>query len=268
MYRLIALDIDGTLIPPHGTSVSPTVREAIAAARAAGVKVVLCTGRSWQESEELADEAGCDRVMVAQGGAALADLDLRRNTRLWEFPTEVGRALVAELEDAPVGLMLFAGSRLLVNEMGVEVFKTYPSQGFHRCKEIVERPSDYLRAEDLPLSKVYAQGDPAVFPPLMERVRQFPEVELTTSALYNFEMVPVGVDKGTGLTVLAGELGIPMEEVIAIGDSDNDRGMLTAVGMPVAMGNATDQIKAIARHITASAWEDGVARAIRDLLEL
>ena len=97
MYRLIALDIDGTLIGPDGR-VSPANREAIARARAAGMKVVLCTGRSWQESEDVADQAGCDRVLVCQGGAALADLALRRNTRRWDMPRETGLALVERLE--------------------------------------------------------------------------------------------------------------------------------------------------------------------------
>ena len=66
MYSLIALDIDGTLIGPDGR-VSSANRRAVARAREAGVRVVLCTGRSWQESEDVADQAGCDRVLVCRG---------------------------------------------------------------------------------------------------------------------------------------------------------------------------------------------------------
>ena len=249
MYRLIALDIDGTLIGPDGR-VSPANREAIARARAAGMKVVLCTGRSWQESEDVADQAGCDRVLVCQGGAALADLGLRRNTRRWDMPRETGLALVERLEREELGLMLFAGEELLVNPKGDEIFRTYPSAGFHRCKRVEGSPGAVLEREGLPLSKIYAQGAPETFPPLLAELGEY-----------------AGVDKGTGLAALAGGLGIALEECAAIGDSDNDRGMLTAVGMPIAMGNATEAIRALARRITASNREDGVARAIDRLLE-
>ena len=266
MYRLIALDIDGTLIGPDGR-VSPANREAIARARAAGMKVVLCTGRSWQESEDVADQAGCDRVLVCQGGAALADLGLRRNPRRWDMPRETGLALVERLEREELGLMLFAGEELLVNPKGDEIFRTYPSAGFHRCKRVEGSPGAVLEREGLPLSKIYAQGAPETFPPLLAELGEYADVELTSSAPYNFEIVPAGVDKGTGLAALAGGLGIALEECAAIGDSDNDRGMLTAVGMPIAMGNATEAIRALARRITASNREDGVARAIDRLLE-
>lgn len=267
MYRLIALDIDGTLIDPEGR-VSPANRAAIADARAAGTAVVLCTGRSWQESEELAEEAGCGRKLVCQGGAALADLDERRNTRIWEIPKEAARALTERLEREPLGLMLFAGERVLVNPPEEEIFSSYPCDGYHRVKEVVEHPADYLRTHDLPLSKIYAQGDPALFPPILEEVRAFREVDLTSSAPYNFEIVPAGVDKGTGLAALAAGMGISMEEVIAIGDSDNDRGMLAVAGMPVAMGNADPAIQAMARYVTDTNRADGVAKAIRHLLNL
>lgn len=266
MYRLIALDIDGTLIQPDG-HVSAATRSAIALARSMGMRVVLCTGRSWQESEELAQEAGCDRQMVCQGGAALANLDQRRNTRLWEIERNEALDLLTWLELEPLGLMLFAGSELLINPRAEEMFRTYPSGGFHRCKQVVERAPDYLLKKNLPLNKIYAQGDPDLFPPLLEQMQTYRGIEITTSAPYNFEIVPAGVDKGTGLAALAEEFGIRLDEIIAIGDSDNDRGMLSVVGMPVAMGNATDAIKAMAQHVTDTNEHDGVAKAIHFLLK-
>lgn len=265
MYRLIALDIDGTLVRPDG-SVSEADREAIAHARQSGARVVLCTGRSWQESEEVAEEAGCDRVMVCQGGAALADLDRRCNTRLWEIPRDAALELVGWLEREELALMLFAGSELVVNPRSEETFRSYPSPGFHRCKVVAQEPARFLRERGLPVNKIYAQGDPAIFPPLLERAARCREVTVTSSAPYNFEIVPAGVDKGTGLAALAEELGLTLAETIAIGDSDNDRGMLAAAGMPVAMGNATDAIKAMARYVTDTNENGGVARAIRHFI--
>lgn len=267
MYRLIALDIDGTLVKPDG-HVSKANREAIARARAAGIKVVLSTGRSWQESEALAQEAGCDRLMVGQGGAALADLDQRRNTRMWQIDQAVALEILEWLEQEDLGLMVFAGDELLINPGGVKWFSGYACPAFYESVEIVERPVIHLQEQGLPLNKIHAQGDPATFPPLLERLGGYAELFVTSSARDNFEVMPVGVDKGTGLAALALEMGIGLDEVIAIGDSENDRGMLNVVGMPVAMGNASDEIKAIARHVTDTNLMDGVAKAIDHFLEL
>lgn len=267
MYRMIALDIDGTLVGKDGR-VSAANRAAIAQAKAAGLRVVLCTGRSWQESEEVAAEIGCDPMMVCQGGAALADLEQRRNTRLWEIPQNAALALLALLEDQPLGFVYFSGSELLVNPGSLAIFQAYPSEGFHRSKRVVEHPLRYFQEGNLPLNKIFACGDPACFPPLLEGVRACPEVTLTSSAWNNFEILPAGIDKGTGLAALAAGLGIGMEEIIAIGDSPNDMAMLSAVGMPVAMGNAPGEVKALARYVTAANEADGVAQAIRHVLGL
>ena len=135
-----------------------------------------------------------------------------------------------------------------------------------RIQELTGISTQDLRERGLPVNKIYAQGDPAIFPPLLERAARCREVTVTSSAPYNFEIVPAGVDKGTGLAALAEELGLTLAETIAIGDSDNDRGMLAAAGMPVAMGNATDAIKAMARYVTETNENGGVARAIRHFI--
>ena len=75
-----------------------------------------------------------------------------------------------------------------------------------------------------------------------------------------------GVDKGRALCLLGSEWGIAPEEIAAIGDSDNDLAMLRAVGCPVAMGNASDEVKAAATMVTDSNDREGVAKAIRKLI--
>lgn len=87
-----------------------------------------------------------------------------------------------------------------------------------------------------------------------------------SSAEDNIEVISPIADKGSALKRLCGQYGISMERCIAIGDSENDLEMLHAVGMPVAMGNANNAVKAVSQYITATNAEDGVAKAIYHLL--
>ena len=93
-----------------------------------------------------------------------------------------------------------------------------------------------------------------------------PGVRVMSSADDNIEVISPLADKGRALGMLCQELGTSLDRCIAMGDSENDLEMLAAVGMPVAMGNATDEVKRLAHYITASNAEDGVAQAIYHLL--
>ena len=88
-----------------------------------------------------------------------------------------------------------------------------------------------------------------------------------SSADDNIEILSPLADKGRALGKLCEQLGTTLDRCIAMGDSENDLEMLRAVGMPVAMGNANDEVKSIAKYITATNAEDGVAKAIYHLLD-
>lgn len=266
MYRLIALDVDGTLLDPQW-KVTPATKDAITQARAQGVRVVLATGRSWQEAEHLVPLSGCDTLMVCQGGAAVADCAQQRNLCRWTLPREQAITAIDALERHGFGMMIFVGDRLVVDRRGDEMFAAYDSPGFHKYKEVVEHLGEFLRGNDLPVNKIYAQTC---------QVEEFSAVEpelspldglcLTSSGWNNIEIVPRGVDKGTALRTLAAMLGISMEQTAGIGDSDNDLGLFAAVSMPIAMGNAPQYVKDRAKRVTDSNARDGVALAIRQLL--
>ena len=106
MYRLIALDVDGTLLNPQWR-VTPETKAAITKAREQGVRVVLATGRSWQEAEHLVPLSGCDSLMVCQGGATVAYCAQQRNLRRWTLPREQALAAMSALEAHGFGMMVF-----------------------------------------------------------------------------------------------------------------------------------------------------------------
>ena len=105
---LIALDLDGTFLDPAG-EISPASLEAVQAAQATGVKVVLSTGRSGWEAAHFSKLAGCDSLAVCLGGAALCDARTGRHLRRWDLPEETGRRALELCLGRDIELMIFGG---------------------------------------------------------------------------------------------------------------------------------------------------------------
>ena len=266
MIRMIALDVDGTLLTSRRELTGETAR-AIRAAREKGIKVVLCTGRSTQEAMWLTGLAGCDDRAVCLGGAAVADMADGRHIRRWDIPDGLAASVLEILRDRPLACMVFAGEAYLLDTYSARFYReTYPFPAYLDTVVETEDISAWLKAHRQPLTKIHAEGAPELFPPLLEELRKLPGLTLTSSGRDNFEVLAHGVDKGKALRLLGAEWGISPEETAAVGDSDNDLAMLRAVGCPVAMGNAPDRVKAICALVTDSNDENGAARAIERLI--
>ena len=257
---LIALDLDGTFLDPAG-EISPASLEAVRTARAAGVKVVLSTGRSGAEAAHFSKLAGCDNLAVCLGGAALCDARTGSHLRRWDLPEETGRRALELCLGRDIELMIFAGEEILLDPFS----RTYPFSVFHRRAVDVPDPLAHLAERGLPLTKLHGDQKPGGYP--LEELAALPGVELTASNDHDFELVPAGVNKGRTLALLALMWGIPLERCAAVGDSANDLAMLRAVGCPIAMGNAAPQVQAAAARTVADNSHDGAAQAILSCLE-
>lgn len=265
MIKLISLDLDGTLLDPRG-QITAASKEAIAKARAAGIRVVLNTGRPAPEAAAFVREAACDPLASVLGGAAVADCASGQVLRRWDIPEASGRRVLELCLGRGLELMIFAGEHIVVDPFSREsLARTYPFPPFHDNAEPAEDPVAYLAERGLPLTKLHAQGDPKAFP--LEELSALDGLTLTSSSDRDFEVVSQGVDKGRSLAVLAAMYGIPLEECAAVGDSDNDMGALKAAGTPIAMGNATRPVKDIAVRVAPSNAEEGAAWAILSCLE-
>ena len=266
MIRVIALDVDGTLLTPKGEMTQET-KDAIAQAQAAGVKVVLATGRSVQEAMALGQEAGCDNLAVCVGGAVLADLPSGTHVRDWEMPSWVWPDALKLCLNRGIELMLFAGEKIVVDPFSkASQEKTFPDPVFHREAVVAEDPLAYLQEHDLPLLKIHGDWAPGSYP--IEELEKLYGLQVISTNGRDFEVLPAGADKGRALALLGVMYGFALDEIAAVGDSDNDLAMLKAVGYPVAMSNASQNVKDMAKYVTASNGENGVAKAIRHILEL
>lgn len=264
-YRLVALDLDGTLLNSQ-KEITPATREALAWVKAKGVHVVLSTGRIVGEAAEFAREIACNDLMVTAGGAAIASASDERILESWAMPCEIGAQAVAAVQDLPVRVMIYVGDKIFINPFSDRDFVVnYRVEGFHANKVVLDDIAGTIRARGLDVTKVYAIGEREDLDQALEIIRPLPGITITSSGADNFEVMPEGVDKGAALTRLGELLGVSPAEMVAIGDSDNDAAMLRAVGMPVAMGNAEPALRQIAKYITADCDHDGVAQAIYHL---
>ncbi len=265
MIRLIALDLDGTLLDPAG-QITDETKAAIAQAREAGIKVVLSTGRAVPEAADFAARAGCDPLSVCLGGAALSDNRTLEHLRRWDMPPAAAKKALELCLDREIELMLFAGEQIVLDPFSHRsLTKTYPYQVFHEAAVVTEDPIAYLEEHDLPLTKIHGDWNRPAYP--LTELSQLEGVELTSSNDHDFELVPKGVNKGRTLALLALILGVPLDQCAGVGDSENDLAMLQAVGFPIAMGNGCDSVKAAACHIAPDNAHEGVAQAIRWAME-
>lgn len=158
-YRLLALDLDGTLLNSR-KEVTPAVKRALEWVRDRGVHVVFSTGRIVGEAAEFASELPCDDLMVTAGGTAIAAASDERILQSWEMPCEIGAKVVEAVQSRPVRVMIYVGSKIYINEYSNRDFvANYRIEGFHANKIVTEDIAGEIRKNKLNVTKVYALGE-------------------------------------------------------------------------------------------------------------
>ena len=265
MIKLIALDLDGTLLDPAG-KITQATKDAIARARAAGIRVVLNTGRPKPEAIHFSREAGCDGLISCLGGAAIVDGETEETLQRWDIPEPSGSRALALCLNREIELMIFAEDLILMDPFSAASLRhTYPFPVFHSHALELEDPLAYMAERGICLTKLHGDYNPGNYP--LEEMAQLPGVALTSASDNDFELVPAGVDKGLALARLAEHYGVTLEECAALGDSDNDMAMLRAAGFPIAMGNANGAVKGAAAWVTDTNANEGAAQAILKCIE-
>jgi Cof subfamily protein (haloacid dehalogenase superfamily) len=277
--RLIALDLDGTLLNSRG-ELSAGNRAAIDGARARGVAVALVTGRRFRDARPLALELGLDVPVIAHNGALTKHAHSLETVSATLMPVEAARAVVrvgrahgadALVSDDHVGAGLLVYDHISPGATALEKYIAWSRRvvGEDAAAAIRRVPSleDYLDHD--PLHIAFSGGCVS-----MERLAEVMRAELGESVrllltLYpkmDFALLDIlnpEASKGAGLAAVAAEQGLRREEVMAVGDNFNDLEMLEWAGTGVVMANADASLRERGRfHTTAANDEDGVARAI------
>jgi len=290
-YKLLALDLDGTTLNAQ-LDILPEVKRAIAAAQAHGVIVTIATGRMFGATLPYAERLNIHGPLICFQGGLICD---SRTGEVYQHTTVQG-ALAAEaielLLAADLFVIAYIDERLWVVRRRPEL-DTY--LGWHPERpEVVIDPdlastianasiarlltqTESARAPDLadmvvanPPTKLLFVADPPVVEREIARLTAHFAGRLSVFRSHSLfgEITPLGISKGAALEQLAARLGIPREQVIAIGDHENDISMIEWAGLGLAMGNAIPEVRAAANAIIPAIDEAGVAWAIeRYILE-
>ena len=260
--RLIATDIDGTLLNSQLQIPERNLR-AIHAAREKGITVAISSGRFPENVYVLLEDYGIRCPIIGTNGADIIDENLNRMSETCIAPESALRAL-EHLIRLGSDFFLFASQAICTS---YETRKHHSELSFgdriralgftyyHGPKEAVELAErgivhKFFVCDNVPLHLV------------REALRGIPGIDLTQSSANNVEIMPLGIDKGVGIRKLADSLGIPMAQIMALGDEGNDIPMLRAAGYGVAMGNGSAEAKAAAKYNTDTNDNCGFAKAV------
>ncbi|WP_371578896.1 HAD family hydrolase [Streptomyces sp. NBC_01314] len=268
--RLIATDLDGTLLRDD-KSVSPRTVAALAAAEKAGVEVFFVTGRPARWMDVVSEHVHGHGLAICGNGAAVVDLHggpgAHRFVKVRELARENALDAVRLLRDAAPGT----------------VYAVEQTYGFHQEPEY---PKLHMEIPDglAPAEKLLAPGGVADDEPVLKILAYHPSIDpddfLATARIAVGDRAAItrsspsalleisgpGVSKASTLALCCAERGISHEEVVAFGDMPNDVEMLTWAGRSYAMGNAHPEVLAAASGRTVANNEDGVAVVIERLL--
>ncbi len=269
-YKLIAFDMDGTLLNSQGV-ISEPVQEAVEKAIDGGKTVIICTGRSYRELMDYDDrELKRVRYYVCENGALVYDSFVEKAVSAVHIPENLVRHILDLAEQKDAMVYLASGGQNMVNRKDAERMEYFHAE---RYKDIELRSAilheDIIRSyreHPVPVEKMN------LYSATIELRDQFYELlkDLPLSVIFaeesGLEIMPPGISKAAGFLALCEYLNISHEETIAVGDSDNDVELLKAAGLGVAMGNARSCVKEISDVETADNDHDGCARVIEQYL--
>lgn len=265
-YKMIVLDLDGTLTN-NKKEITPRTKQALMQAQAAGVYVVLASGRPTYGIVPLAEELklkGNRGYILAFNGGKI--IDCTKNEVLFEqkLDEQLVPILFQEAKKAGMEILTYQGEGIAATNKDDE----YVQHEAFINKMPVTQYDDFLNQLVYPINKCLIVGDPTPLHELEIRLAKELEgkMDVYRSADFFLECVPLGIDKARSLDRLISSLGISREEVIACGDGYNDLSMIRFAGLGVAMANAAKDIQSEADFVTLSNEEDGVAHVIEHFI--
>ncbi|MBQ9267383.1 MAG: HAD family phosphatase [Clostridia bacterium] len=280
MYRLIAIDIDGTLLNSN-SELTERTKTTLKKATDNGIYVVLTSGRMSSVIQNFCNQIGADQFFIAENGASM--IDLQRNEVI--YTDYMSKETVLEIVDLcmenNIYYMVYTNKELIVKDLK-HMALFFHKQNYNpnaRIKTILAG-RDYIESIDDNFTKMMiCDEDRAIYNSIVNKLQKLPDIDVTpvphiSSKKIKFgdeekiieysyaDIAAKGANKWTAIERLIRALKIDASEVIAIGDNINDIPMVKNAGLGVAMANGADQLKELADVIAPSNDEDGVAEIV------
>lgn len=263
--RLALFDMDGTLLDSR-KSISDSVKQALKHACDQGIACAFGTGRSVAELSVYPELFSLLRYGVCESGALLYDFVQKKILSSSALPEEVVRRIGEVSAHTDMAMQFFAEGKAYIQEDHVEHIEQYQMGQYKELyRQIVIKPENILEELQKHPGKIEkinlfhkSQEDRAKTRALVSDL----QAEIVDSEITSLEFSPMGVSKGSGLMELGRILGADASECAAVGDANNDLPMLRTAGLSIAMGNANEEVKAIADVVVADNDHEGIAEAV------
>lgn len=269
VYRLLAVNVDGTLLQSNGR-LNKTTKDSIEYVHQKGVHVALVTNRSFYSAKKVAKSIKINPMIIAHQGAFVAET-IDKPLLVKRIAEELILEVVQLLEKISCQIQLLHEKASLSNRINIPenllsraVMTLNDPYIFSQTyvevlsEELQERPFAPTKV-DIIFPNIHDLND------MYRLIRNlFPEIEVIRQSEERLTLVPKGVSKWNGLLYLANHLQIKRNEIVAIGDGVDDIDMIAGAGLGVAMGNASQEVKAAAKWVTRSNDENGLGYMLKE----
>lgn len=262
MIKLVATDIDGTILPLNG-KFSERVKNCISKMDASGIKVVLVTGRMNAAAQIIRDELGLKTPVVSyQGGLIVNDGEVLYERYLTAKQAE---SIIAWAKSEKIHINLYCDDKLYSEKDNAEIRR------YSEAQHVEYTVKPFSEIEKDRVNKILAIDYESC-----ERINNYekilpsiyPDLYIVKSAPYFLEFSNPEASKYCAVKFLRDYWGLKDEEILTIGDQNNDIALLEAGGIKIAMGNATEELKLGADYITDSVYDDGFVSAMEKFVLL
>ena len=285
MYKLVAIDLDGTMLNSYGV-VTQNTKEVIKKVQEKGVEVIIASGRPIDSIKTIAKEIESKNYFISGNGAIL--YDIKKDEIIYENTLKKSKTLdiIKICEENSIYYNIYTEKEILAKSLNYNVLYYYKEnldkeeQNKTHIK-IVENLYKYLEERDEKIIKItICDRNKSIFNSILKKIKEVDEIEVLEVSHMSRKMIRQGteevpieyyyteisaknVDKWNAIEMLAEKLNIKKEEIVAIGDNVNDEKMIQESGLGVAMGQSPSKITEISNYVTNNNNEEGVANALK-----
>ena len=289
MYKLIAVDLDGTMLNPYG-EVTENTKRVIRNTIKKGTDVVIASGRSIDSIKNIAENVGCSNYMIAGNGAVI--YDRKKDQILYEkyIPKSKALDIIRICEQNSIFYNVYTNKSIIADSLRYNVLYYYKENLKKEDSKktnitLVENIEKYISdMQDEKIMKIFVcDGTKVVFNSIMKKFENMKDIDtLDVSHMsrkvikrgtyelpieyYYTEISMKDVDKWYAIEHLINRMGINKQDVIAIGDNTNDKMMIQEAGLGIIMKGSTPQVTEVADYVTDDNNNEGVAKAIEKFI--
>lgn len=290
MYKLVAIDLDGTLLNSYG-NVTEYTKQTIKKCIQKGIEIVLASGRPNDSIEAIAKEIGATNYFISGNGALIYDMQKQESIYEKYMTKEKVLEIIKICEENSISYNVYTNKTILATSLKHNVLY-YHKENLKKEENkkthinIVENMYEYVKQlnEERFLKITVCDENNSIFNSIIRKLRQIEGIEVLDVSHMSRKIIRQGteeipieyyytevslaeVDKWNAIEFLREKLGIKKEEIIAIGDNMNDKKMIEEAGLGIIMKGSTPIVSEVADYITEGNNEDGVAKALEMFCE-